>query len=146
VPSEPASPFEEEGALFRWTDAEGATHYGSGADVPDDRRATARKVSGGVTVVEPGPLIAPVLPPATTTSEAPAEAVPAKPPPREPGDQPELDADGLPIPGTMKDTANTRAIRQTTGVQLDPASMERRYQQQLRDMKCVEKDGVIVCG
>ena len=146
--SEAASPFDEEGAIFRWTDAQGATHYGSGADVPDDRRATARKVSGGVTVVEPGPTIAPMLPPAATASAVSADAAPAEaaPAPSEPGDEPELDADGLPIPGTMKNTAHTRAIRQTTGVQLDPAAVERRYQQQLRDMKCVEKDGAIVCG
>ncbi len=143
-----ASPFDEEGAIFRWTDAQGVTHYTSGADVPDDQRAAARRVSGGLTVVESGPSIAPAPPAASVTSEVRAEAVPdeAEPAPREPGEAPELDADGLPIPGTMRDTAHTRTIRQATGVQLDPAALERRYQEQLREMKCVEKDGAIVCG
>jgi len=143
-----AAPLDDDGAIYRWTDAQGVTHYGSGADVPDDRRATAREVSGGLTVVEPGPIVAPALPPPAALPEAPAQAAPAQaaPAPAAPGDRPALDADGLPIPGTMKDTSHTRAVHQATGVQLDPAAVERRYQQQLRDMKCIEKDGAIVCG
>jgi hypothetical protein len=46
----------------------------------------------------------------------------------------------------MKQTAHTRAVQQATGQQLDPASVERRHQQELKDMKCREVDGVTICG
>jgi hypothetical protein len=47
----------------------------------------------------------------------------------------------------MKETAHTRAVKQATGgQQLDPASVERRRQEDLRRMNCKVVDGVTICG
>ena len=82
-------------------------------------------------------------------TEAPATGAPAPaaaPARKEPGLVPERDAQGLPIPGTMADTAHTEAVRRATGgVRLDPASVQRQLEQQLKDMHCKERDGVTTC-
>jgi len=57
-----------------------------------------------------------------------------------------LDAQGLPIPGTMKDTAATRASKAAGETNIDPAAVERRRQEDLQRMNCKEKDGVWICG
>jgi hypothetical protein len=46
----------------------------------------------------------------------------------------------------MDDTGHTRTIRQATGVQLDPASIERQRAIENRRMNCVEKDGGTFCA
>ena len=138
---------EEDDAIYTWTDAQGVAHFGSADEIPDAARRTARKVSGGLTVAEPVPLASPVP---TPLAEPAQVAQPLPPDPssstREPGEAPELDAQGLPIPGTMKETAHLRAVRQATGVQLDAAAVEREHQKQLRELNCVVKDGVTICG
>jgi hypothetical protein len=52
--------------------------------------------------------------------------------------------DGLPIPGTMDDTAHTRAINQAGG-NVDPASMERQRAVDNRRMHCRQVDGATIC-
>lgn len=134
---------EDPDALYSWIDEQGELHYGSADDVPADRRRSARVVSSGLTLVPSEP---PSAPPAAGQEGQIAQ--PAAPDARETrrGDQPELDDKGLPIPGTMKDTAATQAAKQAGETQLDPAAVERRHQEELRRMNCREKDGVMICG
>lgn len=145
VAAAPEEPEEDDG-IYTWTDAQGVTHFGSAGEIPDDRRSRARKVGGGVTVFGAAPLDLPPPPPDEPDTQSGPTDDGAAPAPSEPGDTPELDAQGLPVPGTMKQTQHLRAVRQATGVELDPAAVEREYQKHLREMKCVEKDGAIVCG
>jgi hypothetical protein len=150
APSAPAEEDPEDEAIFTWTDEEGVVHFGGAEEIPNAHRPSARSLRGGVTVVETERPELPEIPapraPAAPIVIAPPVAGEPAPANDEPGDAPKLDEQGLPIPGTMKETHHTRAVRQATGVQLDPAAVERQYQQQLRDMKCVEKDGVVTCG
>ncbi len=145
--AEPAKEKEEEDRrIYSWVDREGVVHYGTADEVPDDRRRSARVVESGVTVVSPEHLEA--LPPVPVPGRrAEEEAANASPAARSaPGPEPELDAQGLPIPGTMQDTAATQAAKAAGETQIDPAAVERRRQQELRDMNCKEKDGVWYCG
>ena len=143
--SAPAKEEEHDDRIYSWVDAQGAVHYGSVDDVPTVRRSSARVVDSRVTVVSAEPLEAPR--PAATPTPTPPEPEDNLPPGRRPpGPEPELDEQGLPIPGTMEDTAATRAARAAGQKHLDPAAVERRRQQELRDMKCKQKDGVWICG
>jgi hypothetical protein len=142
---DPAKKAEEEDAtIYSWEDASGVVHFGTRAEIPADRRHL-RKASGAVSIL-PQEAIGEV-----PQAEPAAPAGPAVPPPgavaREPGDEPALDADGLPIPGTMKGTAHTRAVKAATGgVGVDPASAERAHQEELRRLKCRVVDGATICG
>jgi hypothetical protein len=130
--------------MYSWVDEQGAVHYGSAEDVPDSRRRSARVVdSGGVTIVPPPPLegVAPAEASATPPQDA---SSPAEPGVR--GPEPQRDAQGLPIPGTMDDTAATRASRAAGELQLDPAAVQRRHEEELRRLNCKLKDGVWICG
>lgn len=140
----PADPPPDDQAMYRWEDAEGVIHFGSADEVPDAHRRSARPVNAGVTIVPP-----------VSLTVSPSTAAPAAPPQPEPTDEPvaegrgpmpRLDAQGLPIPGTMNDTAATRAARARGELQIDPAAVERRRQEELRRMNCREKDGVWICG
>lgn len=135
---------EEDRAIYTWTDAEGAVHFGSIREVPDGARGAHRVDGGGRVMVVPATSIALPLP-AQAEAVAPP-APPAEAPARVRGPQPQLDDQGLPIPGTMDDTAHTRAVKQATGVQLDPAALERAHQEELRRLKCRVVDGVTICG
>jgi hypothetical protein len=141
--SGPAAPEEEpeDPTLYSWEDASGGVNFGTRAQLPAHPRHL-RRVDAGVSVIPSTPIDLPQTP--TTTAAAPATAAPAAA--AEPGDQPHLDADGLPIPGTMKDTAHTRAVRAATGRQLDPASAERAHQEELRKLNCRVVDGATICG
>lgn len=134
---------EDPDALYSWVDEQGELHYGTADDVPDHRRSSARLVSSGLTLVPSEP---PSAPPVTGQDERIARPAAPDGGQRPRGDQPELDDKGLPIPGTMKDTAATQAAKQAGETQLDPAAVERRHQEELRRMNCREKDGVMVCG
>jgi len=146
-PTHAAQEEAADGALYRWEDESGVIHFGTAYDVPPERRCSARAVDGSLTIissegVESAPTSAVVPPPAgagAPPQEAETSAVP--------GREPLRDASGLPIPGTMADTAHTEAVRQATGgVQLDPASIERQRELDDRQMKCRMVDGVKICG
>ena len=138
---------EEDGTIYRWVDAQGVLHFSTAEDIPPSRRASAKPVLDTLLVNSPEAAL-PAQPPAAAPASPADDAKPKKEDQdEEPGDQPKLDAQGLPIPGTMKQTAHTRAVQQATGgQQLDPASVERQRQEELRDMKCREVDGVTICG
>lgn len=145
----PAARAEEEArTIYRWVDAQGVLHFSVAEDIPPSRRASARPVEGTLLVNSPDADVpAPAPAPAAQAADGGArEPAREEAGDEEPGDQPKLDAQGLPIPGTMKQTAHTRAVEQATGQQLDPASVERRHQQELRDMNCKVVDGVTICG
>jgi hypothetical protein len=137
----------DENAIYRWEDAQRVVHFGRSDEIPPNRRASAKLVEAGVSEVRvesvqtlpsrPSP--APVPAQDTAPPQASARAAP--------GDEPELDENGLPIPGTMNETAHTRAVREATGgQQLDPASVERRREEDNRRMNCRVVDGVTICG
>jgi hypothetical protein len=148
APAAPAPPPEPDRAIYRWEDADGSLHFGTVDDIPASRRRSARPVEGAAVLVDSPDAVVPAPPPPPAdTPPAPAAATAgAEAGDEQPGDKPRLDASGLPIPGTMKPTAHTRAVQQATGVELDPAAVERQHQQQLRDMNCREVDGVMTCG
>jgi hypothetical protein len=101
-------------------------------------------VDAGVTVVSPEPSD-PVARPEAAPTPAPARTG-EQPAARRPDRQrPELDDKGLPIPGTMDDTAATRASKAAGEIQIDPAAVERRRQEELRRMNCKERDGAFFC-
>lgn len=140
---------EDPNTIYRWVDEHGVLHYGTGDDVPAAHRRSARVVDSTLSVVTSEPTAQPPLPlppvPVETLPEGPSETA-ARPAAGAPGVKPELDAEGLPVPGTMQDTGATRAAKAAGERQLDPASVERRHQEELRDMNCKEKDGVWICG
>jgi hypothetical protein len=69
------------------------------------------------------------------------------PPPRVKGPEPLRDDQGLPIPGTMDDTAHTRAVRaRSGGAAPDPAAAQRAHEEELRRLKCRVVDGATICG
>jgi hypothetical protein len=140
----PAGPEPGEGAIYRWEDAQGVVHFSQASDIPAARRASARAVKTGLSEVAAEPVtVVPSAPDATTAVIAPAEPAPKA----GPGEQPELDENGLPIPGTMKETAHTRAVKAASGgVGPDPAAVERRREEDNRRMKCRVVDGVTICG
>lgn len=146
-PVPPAKPDDEhDDRIYTWVDGQNVIHYGSIDEIPPARRKSARVVESGVTVVSPLPLEAPARSEAAS-APAPASAGDEQAAGRRGrGPQPELDEKGLPIPGTMDDTAATRASKAAGEMQLDPAAVERRRQEELRRMNCKEKDGVWVCG
>ncbi len=142
----PANPDESDHRIYTWVGDDGSVHYGTADDVPAGYRKSARVVDTGVTVVSPEPVgdvptttSATAAAPASTAAEQPGKGTRR-------GAQPELDAQGLPIPGTMDDTAATRAAKAAGETQIDPAAVERRRQEELRRMNCKEKDGVWTCG
>ena len=138
---------EDPNTVYRWVDEHGVLHYGVGDDVPAAHRSSARVVDSTLSVVASEPMAQPLPPPVPveTLPEGPSETAP-RPAAAAPGVKPELDAEGLPVPGTMQDTAATRAAKAAGEMQLDPASVERRHQEELRNMNCKEKDGVWICG
>jgi hypothetical protein len=112
-----------------------------GGEAPPGKR---RAVEGGIVVVHSRSFDS-----AASSGEAAAAPSASPEPAPEPpvrGAHPQLDAQGLPVPGTMDDTAHTRALKQATGAQLDPASMERKRAIDNRRMNCVEKDGGTFCS
>ncbi len=120
-------------------------HFSQAADVPASRKASARLVRTGVSEVAAEPVALPSATAATAAAAAEAAAPPAAR--AGPGEQPERDEQGLPIPGTMKGTSHTRAVKAASGgVELDPASVERRREEDNRRMKCRVVDGVTICG
>ncbi len=143
----PAKPDDEhDDRIYTWVDGQNVVHYGSIDEVPPARRKSARVVESGVTVVSPLPLEAPARSEAAS-APAPASAGDDQAAGRRGrGPQPELDEKGLPIPGTMDDTAATQAAKAAGEKNIDPAAVERRRQEELRRMNCKEKDGVWVCG
>jgi hypothetical protein len=144
-PTPPARPDEHDNRIYSWVEGDGAVHYGTVDDVPANLRKSARVVDSGVTVVSTEPLEA--LPPAAAraalSSDQPGDQHSERKPP---GAQPELDENGLPVPGTMQDTAAIRASRAAGETQLDPAAVERRREEDLRRMNCKQKDGAWICG
>ena len=147
-PSSPpaAAPDDHDNRIYSWVDEDGSIHYGAADEVPPTRRKGARVVDTGVTVVSPEPVGDVPSTAATTPAPPPAGDGGQTGEPRRRGAQPELDAAGLPIPGTMEDTAATRASKAAGETQIDPAAVERRRQEELRRMNCKEKDGVWICG
>ena len=141
---------EDPHTIYSWVDEHGVLHYGTGDDVPPVHRRSARIVDSTLSIVtsEPAPQLPPPPPPvpAQALPVAPSETPPQPAAAGAPGETPELDAQGLPVPGTMQGTAATQAAKAAGERQLDPASVERRRQQELRDMNCREKDGVWICG
>lgn len=151
VTAEPAAtrpPAPEAGAdepedtnIYAWTDERGTIHYGMAGEAPPEKR---RAVEGGIVVVQSPSFDSPGSPGEAASARG---TVPAPvPAPTVRGERPQLDAQGLPIPETMDDTAHTRALKQATGAQLDPASMERQRAIDSRRMHCVEKDGGTFCS
>lgn len=140
---------QEDNRLYSWEDEHGVIQFGTAGEIPASRRTSAHVVDSRVTVIEAPSLGAPSL-------EAPAARPEDSPPPpqdapqpdgrRARGPEPERDAQGLPIPGTMDDNAATRASRAAGESQIDPAAVQRRHEEELRRMNCKEKDGVWYCG
>jgi hypothetical protein len=145
-PDSAAKADESDRRLYSWVDGEGVVHYGVGDDISDTQRRSARVVSSDVTVIasEKVQAVAPAAAPAGAPPSVPPEGQSSERKP--PGVEPELDAQGLPVPGTMLDTSATRASRAAGESQLDPAAVERRRQEELRRMNCKERDGVWTCG
>jgi hypothetical protein len=146
APAAAAQPPPGEGAIYRWEDAQGVVHFGLAAEVPAARKASARLVSAGLSAVAAEPIALP--PPSADPAGSSAVIAPAPPADKAgPGDLPERDEKGLPIPGTMKETAHTRAIKAATGgVGVDPAAVERQREEDNRRMNCRVVDGVTICG
>lgn len=145
APAAPGKPEDQhDDRIYSWVDEQGAVHYGGVDDIPPARRRSARVVEAGVTVVATPPLAAPAQPADAPPQESAGAARPAER--RGRGPEPERDAQGLPIPGTMDDTAATRASKAAGEIQIDPAAVERRHEEELRRMNCKQKDGVWVCG
>ena len=139
----------DENAIYRWEDAQRVVHFGRSDEIPANRRASAKLVEAGVSEVKVESVQ--TLPSRPAPAPAPAPAQDTAPPQASarsaPGNEPELDENGLPIPGTMNETAHTRAVREATGgQQLDPASVERRREEDNRRMNCRVVDGVTICG
>ncbi len=132
APAAPDGGEKPDGTIYSWVDAQGVLHFSTAEDIPPARRASARPVDGGVTIEDPGTSVAPPSPPppapaAARAEEAPAEAAEDEPPRR----RAQARCAGPAHPRHHGATAATRAVQQAPASQLDPASVERKHQQEL---------------
>jgi hypothetical protein len=129
APSPKGSDLANESTFYSWEDAEGGLHYTYAAEIPADRRRTARPVQSSVGVLSMDELPAP-RESAASVPPAASEAAPAQPAP----------------PPAPEENHHMRAVRAAGDHTLDPAAVQQRYEQQLQDMKCRTVDGAVICG